>query len=209
MSAGSAPRPISIAVTAIGGQGGGVLADWIRDVAEASGYLVQTTSVPGVAQRTGATVYSITLFPRAAAEAAGLEPVLGLMPVPGDVDIVVAAELMEAGRAIQRGYVTPERTLLITSTHRDYAIEEKSGLGDGRRDGDAVLAAAGLAARQLIGFDMERLARLNDSVISAVLLGVLAASAALPIPRELFEQAIRAGGKGVKASLSAFAAGYD
>ena len=49
-------RPITIAVLALGGEGGGVLADWIVDLAQHGGYLAQTTSVPGVAQRTGATI---------------------------------------------------------------------------------------------------------------------------------------------------------
>jgi indolepyruvate ferredoxin oxidoreductase beta subunit len=49
-------RPISVAVLAIGGEGGGVLADWIAGLAEQNGYLAQATSVPGVAQRTGATI---------------------------------------------------------------------------------------------------------------------------------------------------------
>src|SRR5438874_10002283 len=111
-------RPITIAVVALGGEGGGVLADWIVDLAEHGGYLAQATSVPGVAQRTGATIYYVELFPRADAEAAGLAPVLALMPMPGDVDIVLASELMEAARAVQRGLVTPERTTLIASTHR-------------------------------------------------------------------------------------------
>ncbi len=196
---------ISIAITAMGGQGGGVLADWILQVAEGAGWTVQTTSVPGVAQRTGATVYSVELCPP---RDAGRRPVLGLMPVPGDVDVCLAAELMEAGRAIQRGLVTPDRTLLIASTHRDYAIEEKVALGDGRKDADAVLDAAGKAAQRLIAFDMEALAREQGSVISAVLLGVLAGSGALPFPRDAYEAAIRAAGKGVDASLAAFATGH-
>lgn len=50
-------RPITMAVLAMGGEGGGVLADWCIDIAEHSGYWAQTTSVPGVAQRTGATIY--------------------------------------------------------------------------------------------------------------------------------------------------------
>ena len=49
---------------------------------------MQSTSVPGVAQRTGATIYYLEFFPRAAAERAGREPVMALMPVPGDVDCV-------------------------------------------------------------------------------------------------------------------------
>jgi indolepyruvate ferredoxin oxidoreductase beta subunit len=133
---------ISVAITAMGGQGGGVLSDWILQVAEGAGWTVQTTSVPGVAQRTGATIYSVELCPP---RDGGPRPVLGLMPVPGDVDICLAAELMEAGRAIQRGLVTPDRTLLIASTHRDFAIEEKVALGDGRKDATAVLDAAGQA----------------------------------------------------------------
>src|SRR5260221_5831646 len=93
-------RPITIAVVALGGEGGGVLADWIVDLAQHHNYLAQSTSVPGVAQRTGATVYYVELFPEAAARAAGHDPVLALMPMPGDVAIVIASELMEAARAV-------------------------------------------------------------------------------------------------------------
>jgi indolepyruvate ferredoxin oxidoreductase beta subunit len=89
------PRAITIAIMAMGGEGGGVLSDWIVDVAEHSGYLAQTTSVPGVAQRIGSTIYYLELFPESAARAAGKEPVLVLMPVPGEVDVVIASELME------------------------------------------------------------------------------------------------------------------
>src|SRR5689334_13103927 len=127
-------QPIKIAILAMGGEGGGVLADWIVDLGEANGYIAQTTSVPGVAQRTGATIYYVELFPRAQAERDRGKPVLALMPLPGDVDVVLASELMEAGRAVQRGLVTPDRTTLIGSTHRVYAISEKTALGDGRVD---------------------------------------------------------------------------
>ena len=51
-----AARPITIAILAMGGEGGGVLAEWIVDLAEHSGYVAQMTSVPGVAQRTGTEV---------------------------------------------------------------------------------------------------------------------------------------------------------
>ena len=144
-------RPITIAILALGGEGGGVLADWIVDLAQHGGYLAQTTSVPGVAQRTGATIYYVELFPKTAAQAAGRDPVLALMPVPGDVDIVLASELMEAARAVERGFVTPDKTLLIASTHRVFAMTEKIALADGRADAAALLAACRDAARQLRG----------------------------------------------------------
>ncbi|TMK00851.1 MAG: indolepyruvate oxidoreductase subunit beta family protein [Alphaproteobacteria bacterium] len=202
-------RPITVAVVALGGEGGGVLADWIVDLAQHGGYLAQATSVPGVAQRTGATIYYVELFPKAAAQAGGRAPVLALMPVPGDVDIVLASELMEGARAIERGFVTPERTLLISSTHRVFAMTEKIALADGRVDAAPLLAACREAARELVAFDMAALAEATGSVLSAVLFGALAGSAALPFPRMAFEAAIRRGQVGVERSLAAFAAGFE
>jgi indolepyruvate ferredoxin oxidoreductase, beta subunit len=202
-------RPITIAVLALGGEGGGVLADWIVDVAEHGGYLAQATSVPGVAQRTGATVYYLELFPKNAAQAAGRAPVLALMPMPGDVDVVLASELMEAARAIERGFVTPDKTLLIASTHRVYAMTEKIALADGRADSAALYAGCRDAARALVAFDMAALADATGSVVSAVLFGALAGAGALPFPRMAFEAAIRRGGVGVAGSLAAFAAGFE
>ena len=167
-------RPITIAILALGGEGGGVLADWMVDLAEHSGYLAQATSVPGVAQRTGATVYYVELFPKSAAQVAGRAPVLGLLPMPGDVDIVLSSELMEGARAVERGFVTPERTLLITSTHRVFSMTERVALADGRADPTALFAACREAARELVAFDMAALAEASGSVISAVLFGALA-----------------------------------
>ncbi|WP_116474558.1 indolepyruvate oxidoreductase subunit beta family protein [Zobellella maritima] len=199
-------KRINIAITAMGGQGGGVLADWIVGMGEAAGWQVQSSSVPGVAQRTGATVYYLELFDGSQSPGEPA-PVLSLSPASGDVDLVVAAELMEAGRAIQRQFVTPERTTLIASSHRAYAVSEKEALGNGIADSDAVHAAAREMARRYISFDMAAVAEQTGSVISAVLFGAIFGSGALPFPREAFEQAIREGGIGVDKSLAAFAAG--
>ena len=173
-------RPITIAILAMGGEGGGVLADWIIDLAEHGGYLAQMTSVPGVAQRTGATIYYVELFPKAAAREQ--KPVLALMPVPGDVDIVLASELMEAGRAITRGLVTPDRTTLIASTHRVYTMLERTALTDGRVDGSAMLKASEEASRRLHAFDMASIADATGSLVSAVLFGALAGSGSAAVP---------------------------
>ena len=195
---------IKLAVLAVGGQGGGVLTGWIEDVARQNGYVAQSTSVAGVAQRTGATVYYLEMAPKG-----GGVPVFSLMPAMGDVDIMIAAEMMEAGRAIQRGFVTPDRTILIASTHRALAVSEKMVPGDGIARSDEVMAAAEIAARRVIAADFDALALRNGSVISASLFGALAGSGALPFPRAAFEAAIRASGKGVEGSLRAFAAAYD
>ena len=199
-----AERPIKLAIAALGGQGGGVLADWLLEIATAAGYIAQSTSVPGVAQRTGATLYYLEFFPREAAERAGREPVMALMPVPGDVDCVIASELAEAGRAIQRGLVTPERTTLISSTHRSYAIGEKSAMGRGTADTQGLLDLVRASAKRVVLFDMEETAERNQSVISSVLLGAMCGGGVLPFRKEAFEEAIRHSGIAVKANLAAF-----
>ncbi len=195
---------IKLAVLAVGGQGGGVITDWIVQLAEKNGWYAQATSVPGVAQRTGATIYYIEMVPEA-----GGTPILSLMPTPGDVDIVLAAELMEAGRAIQRGFVSPDRTTLVTSTHRTLAVIEKVVPGSGIADSSPVLDAAREASKRFLGVDLNQLAAENGSVISASLFGALAGANVLPFAKESFEATIEAGGRGVAASLKAFGAAFD
>ncbi|MFT3976495.1 MAG: indolepyruvate oxidoreductase subunit beta family protein [Sphingomonas bacterium] len=199
---------ITIAILALGGEGGGVLAEWIQEVASRNGYITQGTSVPGVAQRTGSTVYYIEMIRRGAGGANRPDPVLAMMPVPGDVDIVIASELMEAGRAILRGFVSEDRTTLIGSTHRVYAISEKSALGDGTGAGARILDAAERRSHRFIGFDMAAAASASGSVISSVMFGALAASETLPFPRDAFEDAIRHGGKAIESNLKGFERGF-
>ncbi|MGN6307553.1 MAG: indolepyruvate oxidoreductase subunit beta family protein, partial [Mesorhizobium sp.] len=199
---------IKICILAVGGQGGGVLSGWVTAVAQRAGWHVQSTSVAGVAQRTGATIYYVEMMPRDPARPHD-EPVLSLSPSPGDVDILIAAELAEAGRAVLRGFVTPERTTLIASSHRMLAVSEKIVPGDGRADSDTVIRRSGDAAKRFIHFDMEMMAKQVGSVVSASLFGALAGSGELPFSREAFEATINAGGKGAQASIAAFALAYD
>jgi indolepyruvate ferredoxin oxidoreductase beta subunit len=202
-------QPIKIAISAMGGQGGGVLSNWIRDVAEAHDYLAQSTSVPGVAQRTGATIYYLEIFPEAEAKRVNQLPVLSMNPVPGDVDLLIAAELVEAGRAVQRGFVTPDRTTLIAATHRSYTVAEKEQMGNGLADSGKIMSALQAASKDCIAFDMEQLAKDNQSVISSVLFGAIAGTRVLPFKKEEFEEAIRKGGIAVETNLKAFEAAYQ
>ena len=195
---------IKIAILAVGGQGGGVLSNWITSVALENGYQAQMTSVAGVAQRTGATVYYIEM-----AKASDRQPVFALSPKAGDVDVLIAAEIMEAGRAAMRGFVTPDRTTLIASTHRILAVSEKQIMGDGRGDADAVLAQLKDYAARLLAFDMEAIAKDAGSMISASLFGALAKSGALPFEGAQFRAIIENSGKGAEASLRAFDAALD
>ncbi|MBS9721858.1 indolepyruvate oxidoreductase subunit beta family protein [Tianweitania sp. BSSL-BM11] len=195
-------RPISIAIVAMGGQGGGVLTDWIVKLAEDQNWVAQSTSVPGVAQRTGATIYYVEMMP----PLDGRKPILAQMPTPGDVDVVIASEFMEAGRSILRGIVTPKRTTLIASNHRSLSVTEKIAPGEGIADNSAVTGAIGVVAKREIVFNMEELAVRNGSVISSAMFGALAASGALPFAREAYLDIIRKSGKGVEGSIRTFEA---
>jgi indolepyruvate ferredoxin oxidoreductase, beta subunit len=202
-------RPIKLTIAALGGQGGGVLANWLIGIAESEGYLGQTTSVPGVAQRTGATIYYLEFFPQAAAVAAGRDPIMALMPVSGDVDCVLASELAEAGRAIQRGLVTRAKTTVIASTHRSYAISERMAMGDGTANEKELLELVRGQARRAVLFDMDAVAERHHSVISSVMLGALGGSGVLPFRKAAFEAVIKKGGIAVDTNLAAFEDAYQ
>src|SRR6516162_7430651 len=189
------PRPITILIAALGGEGGGVLTDWIVSVAAQLDFPVQSTSIPGVAQRTGATTYYIEIVPVPARE-------LPARPV-------LASELMEAGRTIAGGFVTPDRTLVIASTARSYLVVEKMAMGDGRYDSARLLKAVETHAQSHLLLDMDALAKQSGAMINAVMLGLVAGCGRVPIPAAAFERAIRADGKAVDANLTGFRSGLD
>lgn len=207
MSAAATTHPFTLLIAALGGEGGGVLTNWIVDAANEAGLVVQSTSIPGVAQRTGATTYYVEIYPVPRAALKGTVPVLALNPGPGDVDLVVSSELLEAGRAIASGFVTRDRTTLIASTHRVYAISERMGMGDGRFDMGRLFKSVEDNAKRALLFDMEEAARDAGCPINAVMLGAIAGSGVMPIPVERFEAGVRAEGKAVDANLRGFRAG--
>src|SRR4249920_2114640 len=205
---GPQARPITILIAALGGEGGGVLTDWIVTAAAQLGFPVQSTSIPGVAQRTGATTYYIEIVPVPARELGG-RPVLALAPGIGDVDIVLASELMEAGRTIAGGFVTPDRTLVIASTARSYLVVERMAMADGRYDSARLIDAIEAHSQTSLLLDMETLAKQSGAMINAIMLGIIAGCGRLPIPAAVFESAIRADGKAVDANLKGFRSGLE
>lgn len=203
-------EPIKVLIAALGGEGGGVLASWLQTAAIAEGHLVQGTSIPGVAQRTGATTYYLEIVPHAGGRHAGMSPpVLALNAAPGEVDLVVASELLEGARALQTGFVTPDRTTFILSTARVYTVDEKAAMGDGRLDSDRLRNLAERFARKAHIRDLSAIARDLASPISSVMLGAIAASGALPISEAAYREAIAREGKAVDANLRGFAGGRD
>ena len=198
-----AKAPLRILICALGGEGGGVLVNWIVAAARAAGYGVQATSVPGVAQRTGSTSYYVEIAEGGAA------PVFSLVPMPGRVDVVLASELVEAARVMEGGFVSPGLTTLIASTSRVYSTAEKIAMGDGRFDEETIRTAAGTLAKSAHLLDLQALATQHGTFVSAALFGVLAGSGALPWPVELSKGVLGTGSsaeaslKGMEAAIAA------
>jgi len=206
-------QPVTILLCALGGEGGGVLADWLVDTARHGGHAVSGTSIPGVAQRTGATTYYVEIFPRPVSQLAGRQPVFGLYAVPGGLDLLVGSELMEAVRQAGNGLVSPDRTSVLVSTARTLTTLEKMQMADGRVADESLLAALQASAAGLELLDMATLAQQHGTVISAVMFGALAgwacSSGRLPFARAEYEATIRRGGQGIDASLRGFGAAFD
>ena len=212
-----------VLIAALGGEGGGVLAEWLVQCARQAGLVAQATSVPGVAQRTGSTSYYIEWAGGVAQPGVGDAqgtgggagagasgdpgaPVLALSPMPGRVDVVVASEWLETARMMERGFVTPELTTLIASTSRVFTTQEKMHGADGRFDPERIRTLALTLAKHAVLMDMEALTIEHRTVVSAVMFGAMAGAGVLPWRDELSEAVIRASGKGVQASLAAYAA---
>ncbi len=202
-------RPITLLICALGGEGGGVLSEWLVAIARDAGHAAQSTSIPGVAQRTGATTYYVEVFPTPVAQLAGRRPVFSLNPVPGALDALVSSELLETTRQIGSGMASPERTLVITSSARSLTTQERMQLGDGRADSAPWLQVVREFSREHHVFDMGTIARESGTVVSAVMLGGIAGSGLFPFTREHYEAAVRASGGGAAASLRAFARAFE
>ena len=203
-------RPITILIAALGGEGGGVMADWLMEAATHSGYPAQATSIPGVAQRTGATTYYLEIFPvqqeRAGRQGAG--PLAHAQPRQRRRHGRLRAgrgRARDAERLRQPGAHHADR---LHASHLRHGRED----ADGRRPLRLASACArppSSSPRRAVLFDMRKLAQESGTVINAVLFGAMAGSGVLPLTREACEQAIRHGGRGAEASLRGFAAGYD
>ena len=201
-------QPISLLVCALGGEGGGVLSDWLMDTARRAGYPAQSTSIPGVAQRTGATTYYIEVLPTSMSELNGKQPVFSLNPVPGELDALVSTELLETARQISLGLVSADRTSVFSSSSRSLTTLERMPMGDGRLDAQPLLDLVNTCSRESQVWDFSAMAKEQGTMVSAVMFGVIAASGLFPMAREHYEATIGTGGSSA-ASLRGFNAAFE
>ena len=205
-------RPLTLLICALGGEGGGVLTQWLVDSARLAGHRAQATSIPGVAQRTGSTTYYLEFDPQRECERSGAPLVFNLSPVPGALDALVSSELLETARQAGNGMLSAERTLVLSSSARTLTTLERMAPGDGRLDDQALMKLVAAFSREHHVLDMAGLARQHGTVVSAVMLGAIAGSGLLPFERQHFEEAVKAVGgsaAATQASLRGFAAACD
>ena len=202
-------RAVSILICALGGEGGGVLSEWLVEAALKAGFPVQSTSIPGVAQRTGATTYYVEIFPVMVEQLGGRKPVFSLYPVPGALDLIVSSELLETVRQVQNGMADAISTSIVSSSGRTLTTNERMQMSDGRFEQSELAQIVAAHSRTYQILDMNEIAARCGTVVSAVMFGAVAASGVLPFAREFCEEAIRAQGKGTEKSLRGFAEAFE
>jgi len=201
-------RPVCLLLCALGGEGGGVLSNWLIETARRAGYLAQKTSIPGVAQRTGATTYYVEIYPVPIEQLGGRKPVFSLYPVPGMVDALISSELLETARQVALGMADALNTVIVSSTSRSLTTNERIPMGDGRFDSTRLVEVLRANSRALHLVDMGGIARDTGTAVSAAMLGAVAASGLLPFALHDFEAAIAEGGKSARVNLEGFTRAY-
>ena len=196
-------RPVCVLIAALGGQGGGVLSDWLTATARLAGLAAQATSIPGVAQRTGATTYYFEVHPDPDPPR---RPVFSIYPAPGAVDLQVSFEPTEAARALHGGFIGAETTV-ITAGERIYSTAEKIRPGDGTVALEPILGALRETAARLHVIDMQATARRAGCHPNAVMFGAMAASGILPFPAEICRKAVAESAIAAERNLAGFDAG--
>ncbi|MGD9652876.1 MAG: indolepyruvate oxidoreductase subunit beta family protein [Candidatus Dadabacteria bacterium] len=200
---------IKIMVPAVGGQGGGVLTEWLVQAFFLEDYDVQGISLPGLSQRGGSTVYYLEAHPRPETDDKPI--IFAQFPVPGEVDVIISQEFLELGRALQLGYGS-DRTTIVTSTHRIYSTLEKMPIGSGIYSDENLRKIATAFSSKLIELNALQLAKdngMDDLAVNAILFGALAASGSIPLSKASFVSSIEKVGVAVKTNLRGFEVGWN
>ncbi|MGI9553575.1 MAG: 2-oxoacid:acceptor oxidoreductase family protein, partial [Thermodesulfobacteriota bacterium] len=198
---------IKILIPAVGGQGGGVLAEWLIQAFQLENFDVQGISLPGLSQRGGSTIYYMEAYPRSGSE----NIIFSQYPLPGDIDLILSQEFLELGRVLEQGFGS-EKTTIVSSTHRIYSTQEKLPISGGIYSEENLQKIAEEFSSSFIGLDVLQLAKdngMNELSTNAILLGALSSSQAIPISKETFQKAIEAAGVSIKNNLNAFNVGYE
>ena len=182
LKTGSSPKNLRIFLTGVGGQGTLLASRILGEAALAAGYNPMVSETHGMAQRGGIVVSTVILGDLQS-------PLIS----PGEADIVLGFEALEAFRALDRCHAN---SLVIANT----ATMVPYPVAIGQAKYPSVEQMFHLLAEQvgaLLSFDAGDLSRQAGSplAVNMVLLGALAATESLPITAEDILSVIRTGTK--------------
>jgi indolepyruvate ferredoxin oxidoreductase beta subunit len=203
-----APEVTTVYISAVGGQGGALLTEWLLAAARQMHYRAHAVGIPGMSQRGGATSYYVEIVPEQADHELH-DAILSPAPFPGEIGCLIGLEMLELGRAVEAGY-SSDQTTVIGSTHRDYTVLEKMPSYVERQDEDTIVTLLERLAGRVVTFDARVLARaegLAERHVNAILIGAVAATKALPMREEAYRLAIKVVGVAPDLNLRAFEAG--
>jgi indolepyruvate ferredoxin oxidoreductase beta subunit len=186
-----------IFLTGVGGQGTLLATMVLAEAAICAGHNALASEVHGMAQRGGVVESSVMIGDEKS-------PIIS----DGEADVLLGFEPVETYRAIRKcsaDSVVVSNTVPVTP----YSVS----IGKGSYpDTEKLFGFIRSQVKKLITLNAQELAKQAGPVLSAnvVILGALAKSAVLPIPREAFEEVIRTKTKAkfVESNLKAFDVGF-
>jgi indolepyruvate ferredoxin oxidoreductase beta subunit len=200
-------RATRVLIGTVGGQGGGVLSDWLVHGLLNAGWRATSIGLLGLSQRAGTVTYYCEAMP-----GSGKTPVSSMFATPGDVDLIIGQELLELARIVFGGFAAPG-CAIVGNSARYLTTMEKMPAEGGVYDSQIIAAAVqALAPGRHYLFDAQRLvleAGLPALTSNAMLLGAALASPAFDLPAAPFHEAIRKSEVNVKANIAAFDLGYQ
>jgi indolepyruvate ferredoxin oxidoreductase beta subunit len=187
-----------IFLTGVGGQGTLLATTVLAEAAVYAGHNVVASEVHGMAQRGGVVESAVMIGDIKS-------PIIS----DGEADLLLGFEPVETYRAMRK---CSADSVVISNSVRvtPYSVAiGKASYPDVKK----LFSFIGSRVKKLITLDAQALAQEAGSVLSAnvVMLGAVASSGVIPVPREAFEETIRTKTKAkfVEANLRAFDLGFS
>jgi indolepyruvate ferredoxin oxidoreductase, beta subunit len=187
-----------VCFTGVGGQGTLLATMVLAEAAIHAGHNVLASEVHGMAQRGGVVESTVMIGDIKS-------PIIS----DGEADVLVGFEPLETYRAMRK---CSADSVVISNRVPIMPFGVSIGKSD-YPDVDKMFAFIGGRVKTLVTLDAQKLARNAGAALSAnvVMMGALARSKAVPVPKEAFEETLRTKTKEkfVEINLKAFALGFD
>ncbi len=200
-------RSLRVLIATVGGQGGGVLSDWLIHGLLNANWNAASIGLLGLSQRAG----TVTYYCEASSDKEE-KIVTSMFAMPGDVNLFIGQELLELGRLLSAGYASDD-CVIIGNLGRTYTTLEKMPSENGVYDSSIITnAAEKLSPKNNYLVDAPAYVtahQLQHLTSNAFLLGLVVASPVIDLPTEPFIKAIRDSEVNVNGNIKAFELGYQ